>query len=76
MKFEGLERWKRSLQLCANLYNRHEANPDSGPDLPQRIKDSDKKWAKGSEPIGVVIYELFLIKHFQNINNFGFPPRF
>ena len=33
-----------------------------GPDSPQRIKDSDKKWAEGAESINVVVYDLFLIK--------------
>ncbi len=32
------------------------------PRLPQRIKDSDKKWAVGVKPINVIIYVLFLIK--------------
>ena len=30
--------------------------------LPQRIKDSDKLWAEGAEPINVVVYVLFHIK--------------
>ncbi len=31
-----------------------------GPNSPQRIKDSDKKWAEGVKPINVIVYDLFL----------------
>jgi len=40
-----------------------------GPDLPQRIKDSDKKWAEGAKPINVRIYILF--KGVENDHPYG-----
>ncbi len=43
-------------------YNGHEADLDSCPNLPQRIKDSDKLWAEGAKQIKVMGYILFLIK--------------
>ena len=44
------------------LINGHEADLDSGPDLPQRIRDSDKKWVEDAKPMNIIGYILFLIK--------------
>ena len=46
-----------------NFYNGHEADLDLCPDLPQRIKDSDKKLAEGAKLINITVYVLFLISY-------------
>ena len=49
--------------MLLSSYNRHETDPDwpvrlirtwhGGPDLPQRIKDSDKKWVVDAKSMNV-----------------------
>ncbi len=53
--------YKLSTIPISLWYNRHETDLDL-PRLPQRIKDSDKLWAEGAEPMNVMGYILFLIK--------------